>query len=155
MPVDVILVLGLSAGVIGLAFWRGGKPEMAGAAIVTLGWLADFLNILWGGPSDFSSFSISRFLIDLAEFSLILALALYANRVWPMFAAAAQLVAIAGSLAVWASGGEGMQVAYWAVTQLPLFGHLAALALGTFFHTRRRGIIGPYRDWRGTHSPAL
>jgi len=148
MPVDVILVLGLSAGITGFAFWRGGKPEIAGAAIVALGWCVDFLSSLWTGPIGFSSFSSSRFAIDVVEFVLLLAVALSANRVWPIFAAAAQLVAVAGSLAVWKSGAQGMQVAYWAVTQLPLFGQLAALAIGTILHLRRQAIIGLYRDWR-------
>jgi hypothetical protein len=151
MPVDVILVLGLSASVIGFAFWRGGKPEMLGAVIVALNLCIDPVVRAWAGQWDFSAFSTSRFLVDLVEFGLLFSLALHANRVWPIFSAASQLVAVAGSLAVLKSGG-GMQVAYWAVTQLPLFGQLAALAFGTYFHLRRREVIGPYRDWRVAYS---
>jgi len=151
MSVDVLLVFGLSAGVVSVALWRGGKPEIAGATILALGWFADFLAALWGASGGFSDFSSTRFVIDLVEFVLLLGLALSANRVWPIFSAAAQLVAVAGSLAVWGSGGAGMQVAYWAVTQLPLFGQLAALTLGTLFHLRRQAVIGPYRAWRVAH----
>ena len=151
MPVDVILVLGLSAGVIGFAIWRGSKPEMVGGVIVALNICIDLVVREWVGQWDFSTFSSSRFGVDLLEFGLLLSLALSANRVWPIFSAAAQLVAVAGSLAVLASKG-GMQIAYWAVTQLPLFGQLAALALGTFFHLRRQAVVGPYRDWRVAYS---
>ena len=150
MPVDLLLVLLLSSGVIGFASLRGGKPEVLGAMIVALNMCIDLAIGQWVGRWDFSAFSSSRFLIDLFEFGLLLLLALRANRVWPIFSAAAQLVAVAGSLAVLGSDG-GMQVAYWAVTQLPLFGQLAALALGTFWHMRRQAAIGPYRDWRVSH----
>lgn len=151
MPVDVILVLGLSTGVIGFAFWRGSKPEIFGAVIVALNLCIGLVVSEWIGQWDFSIFSRSRFLIDLVEFGLLFFLALNANRVWPIFSAAAQLVAVAGSLAVWGSKG-GMQIAYWAVTQLPLFGQLAALAFGTYFHWRRQAAVGPYRDWRVAYS---
>jgi hypothetical protein len=147
VPVDVILVLGLSTGIIAWAFSRGSKPEKLGAAIVALNMCIDLAVRLWVGRWDFSAFSGSRFSIDLLEFGLLLLLALTANRVWPIFSAAAQMVAVGGSLAVWGSDG-GMEVAYWAVTQSPLFGQLAALALGTFFHSRRQAVVGPYRDWR-------
>ena len=137
--------------VIGFAFWRGSKPEMLGALIVALDVAIDLVLRQWLGPWDFSAFSSSRFAIDLVEFGLLLSLALSANRVWPIFSAAAQLVAVAGSLAVWGSKG-GMQVAYWAVTQSPLLGQLAALAIGTLFHLRRQAVVGSYRDWRVARS---
>ena len=151
MGVDVILVLGLSAALIGFAFGRGSTPEKFGAAVVALNLSTDLLVRQWVGGWNFSTFSTGRFLMDLVEFGLLLSLAYKANRVWPIFSAACQLVAVAGSLAVWQSNG-GMQVAYWAVTQLPLFGQLIALALGTFFHWRREAVIGPYRDWRVAYS---
>ena len=147
MPVDVIIVLGLSTGVIAFAMWRGSKPELLGAAIVALNMCIDLAVREWVGRWDFNDFNLSRFLIDLVEFGLLLSLALHANRVWPIFSAAAQLVAVAGSLAV-LGATEGNEIAYWAVTQLPLFGQLAALAVGTFFHLRRQAVVGPYRDWR-------
>lgn len=137
--------------VIGFAFRRGGKPERLGAAIVGLNICIDLVVRQWVGAWDFSTFSSSRFLIDLVEFGLLFFLAYNANRVWPIFSAAAQLVAVGGSLAVLQSKG-GMQIAYWAVTQLPLLGQLVALALGTFFHLRREAVIGPYRDWRVAYS---
>jgi len=151
MPTDVLLVLLLSACAIGFAVWRGGRPEIIGAAILALNLCIDLAVGEWFGGWDFSRFSTTRFAVDLFEFSLLFVLALKANRVWPIFSAAAQVVAVAGSLAVLGSKG-GMQVAYWAVTQLPLFVQLAALGIGTAFHFRRQAVIGPYRNWRGALS---
>jgi len=151
MPFDVLVVLGLSAAIIGFAVRRGGQPEKFGAAVIALNLCIDLAVRQWAGRWDFTAFSTTRFVIDLAEFGLLFFLAMNANRVWPIFSAAAQLVAIGGSLAVLRSDG-GMQVAYWAVTQLPLFGQLAALMIGTFLHSRRQAVIGPYRDWRVAHS---
>ena len=150
MPVDLFLVLGLSTGIIGFAFWHGGKPEVFGAAIVALNLCIEIVVRHWIGRWGFSDFSSSRFLRDLSEFGLLFLLALRANRVWPIFSAATQLVAVGGSIAVWGSK-EGMQISYWAVTQLPLFGQLAALTTGTYLHMRRLAVIGPYRDWRIEH----
>jgi hypothetical protein len=124
---------------------------MLGAAIVALNLSIDLVVRQWMGRWDFTAFSTSRFLIDLAELGLLLALALSANRVWPIFSAATQMVAVAGSLAVWGSKG-GNQMAYWAVTQMPLFGQLAALAIGTLFHMRRQAVVGRYRDWCQAYS---
>lgn len=152
MPVDVVLVLGFSTGVICFAYWRGSWPEKSGAAIISLNIAIDLIARGLLGEWNFSSFSFSRFLIDLIEFGLLLYLALSANRIWPIFSAAAQLVAVAGSLAVLGTGG-GMQVAYWAVTQMPLFVQLVALGLGTYFHIRRRQVLGLYRDWRTMAPP--
>lgn len=147
MPVDLFFVVGLSTGIIGFAFWRGSRPELLGGLILALNICFDLAVRTWAGRPDFSDFNTSRFVIDLVELGLLLLLALNANRVWPIFSAAAQLVAVAGSLAVMGTRG-GMQLAYWAVTQMPLFAQLAALALGTFLHMRREAAVGPYRDWR-------
>jgi hypothetical protein len=149
--VDVIVVLSLSIGVVVFAFRRGSTPEKLGAAIVALNMCIDLLVREFAGGWDFSAFSSSRFLIDVLELGLLIALTLSANRVWPIFSAATQMVAVAGNLAVWWSA-EGMQLAYWAVTQMPLFGQIAALALGTYFHAQRQAVIGPYRDWRVAYS---
>ena len=154
MPVDVALVLSLSTGVILFAYLRGSTPEKLGATIVALNMCVDLLLRQLHGGWDFSAFNSSRFLIDVTELCLLLALALRANRVWPIFSAATQMVAVAGNLAVWGSGG-GMQLAYWAVTQMPLFGQIAALATGTYLHVRRQAVVGPYRDWRIPRSSRL
>jgi hypothetical protein len=151
VPVDVALVLGLSTGVIIFAFRQGSTPEKLGAVIVALNMCIDLLvRELYGGW-DFTAFSSSRLLIDVTELGLLLALALSANRVWPIFSAATQMVAVAGNLAAWGTSG-GMQLAYWAVTQMPLFGQIAALAVGTYLHVRRQAVVGRYRDWRIAYS---
>lgn len=147
MSVDLILVLGLSTGIIGFAVWRGSKPEWAGAAIIALDIVIDFLARALGDQWEFDAFSSRRLVTDTVEFGLLFALALNANRVWPIFSAASQMAAVGGNLAA-AGNPDGNEIAHWAVTQLPLFGELAALALGTAFHSRRQAAVGPYRDWR-------
>jgi uncharacterized membrane protein len=70
-----------------------------------------------------------------------------ANRTWPLWAAAFQVVAMSGHLAV-ALHPEGMRRAYWAITQLPQYGQLAALLIGAAAHARRVRTVGAYRSWR-------
>lgn len=147
MPLDLALVLGLSAAVVGFAVRYGSTPERLGALLIILNLSVDLLVKALVGEWDFARFSNVRFAVDIGEFCLIFALAFRANRVWTIFSAASQLVAVGGSIAVMKSSG-GNQIAYWAITQLPLFGQLAALTLGTAAHRRRKAAIGPYRDWR-------
>ena len=68
---------------------------------------------------------------------------------WPLWAAAAQLICVAGHAAVLISP-EGMRRAYWAMTQVPPYIQLTALFLGAVWHARRFERIGPYRSWRYT-----
>jgi hypothetical protein len=85
--------------------------------------------------------------LDGCELVAIFRLALRANRMWPLWAAAAQLICVSGHVAVFVSP-EGMRRAYWALTQLPQYIQLIALVLGAVAHARRFDRIGPYRSWR-------
>jgi len=153
MTFDGVLVIGLAMVIIGLAVSKGSQPERIGAGILGLSIVADLWVLALVGDWNFSVFSRSRLIIDLVELGLLLALALGANRVWPLFSAASQLLAVAGNLAVFGSE-PGMEMAYWAVTQSPIFVQLFALGVGTLCHIRREAVIGNYRDWSASNPRA-
>lgn len=115
MQTDVVVVLLLSASLALLALIRGGKPERICAAIIAFGMVADRLSQISFGSADFVRFSSPRLTLDTIQFAGFLYIALYANRLWPIWVAAAQTVAITGSLAplVYHSGHTQ---AYWAMT---------------------------------------
>jgi len=79
--------------------------------------------------------------------------ALRANRGWPLFVSAAQVLIVTGHLAkVW--DVAVVRTAYWAVTQVPFLFQLAVLAAGTLAHMARRRHIGRYHSWRPPTPPA-
>ena len=71
-----------------------------------------------------------------------------ANRIWPLWAAAAQLMTFSGHIVVADRARAGCNRAYWAMTQLPPYIQLFALVCGAAFHARRFRRIGHYRSWR-------
>lgn len=147
MSPQVVLIVGLVSSAGLLAFRRGGPPERLAAAII-VGWVGvDAIYHLLFGPSNFDTVDPVHVVLDSAELAAIVTLSLRANRVWPLFAAAAQLICVTGHFAVLAEP-SGMRRAYWAMTQLPQYIQLTALLLGAAAHMRRERVIGPYRSWR-------
>ena len=147
MPVEVLVSLGLFAAAGAYAWRRGGPPERIAAKIIVLWILVDVTYHLLFGPSGFRTVDPAHLVIDGAELAAIVWLALQANRVWPLFAAAAQLITFLGHIVVLIEPG-GMTLAYWTITQLPPFVQLFALVCGAAFHSRRYRRIGHYRSWR-------
>lgn len=145
LPSVLILALVLSSGVI--AYRNGGPPEKLAAAII-VGWIAAHtVRYLLAGPATYIEVDPFHLTLDTIELLAITLLALRANRVWPLFAAAAQLICVIGHVSAIIEPG-GMRRAYWAITQLPQYIQLTALLLGTVAHTRRERRRGAYRSWR-------
>jgi hypothetical protein len=129
-----------------VAVARGGPPERLAAGIIVCWIMADAAYHLAFGPSGFARVDPVHLVLDGVELVAIVWLALRANRMWPMWAAAAQLICVSGHMALFIE--PGMQRAYWAMTQLPQYIQLTALVLGAVAHARRFERIGPYRSWR-------
>jgi hypothetical protein len=130
-----------------LGYRRGGPPERL-AAMIIVGWIiADAIYHLLFGPSGFDKVDPVHVVLDGAELAAIMWLALSANRTWPLWAAAAQVICVLGHVAV-LLGQPGMRQAYWAMTQLPQYVQLTALIIGATAHTRRVRLMGRYRSWR-------
>lgn len=149
MAIEVILALALFFAAGSVAAIRGGPPERLAAAIIICWIVIDVSYHLVFGPSGFERVDPVHLVLDGGELIVIVWLALRANRMWPLWAAAAQLVCVTGHVAVLISP-EGMRRAYWAMTQLPPYIQLVALFLGAVAHSRRFARIGPYRSWRYT-----
>ena len=145
LQMALVISLVLAAGLV--AFWRGGPPERLAAAIIVAWILVDAGYHLLFGPSGFERVDPVHLVLDGAELVAIMALALRANRMWPLWAAAAQLICVSGHVAIFVQP-TGMRRAYWAMTQLPQYVQLIALLLGAAAHQRRARRWGEYRSWR-------
>ena len=147
MPVEIGATLVVFLVVGALALRLGGPPEQYAVGII-VGWLLVSLTYqAIAGPASFGRVDPVRFALDGAELVAIFALALRANRMWPLWAAAAQLICVSGHIAAFIEPG-GMRRAYWVMTQMPPFIQVMALLLGAFAHAARSKRIGPYRSWR-------
>lgn len=131
-----------------LARYKGGPPEQFASALL-LGWiLVDALYHKLFGPSGFTYVDPVHVVFDGTELAAITWLALRANRIWPLWAAAASLITFSGHLAMMARP-SGLNQAYWAMSAVPQFIQLAACLLGIVAHQRRLKKLGrPYRSWR-------
>ncbi len=147
MAVEVILALALVFVAAFVALARGGPPERLAAGIIVCWIIADVSYHVMFGPSGFEKVDPVHLVLDGGELIAINWLALRANRMWPLWAAAAQLICVAGHVVLFIEP-DGMRRAYWAMTQLPPYIQLTALILGAVAHARRYERIGPYRSWR-------
>lgn len=116
-------------------------------AIIAIWVVVDQCYHLLVAPPIFSHLDLFHVVVDGIAFLGMLRLALAANRIWPLWMAAAQLVVLLGHFAA-LTMPDGMQRAYWAMTQLPIAIQIVALALGILCHQFRLRRIGAYSDWR-------
>lgn len=146
MEAYVIIVALLTALIVLYAMIKGSHPERWVAVIIITGVVFDRIMWIIIGPRPFEHFDTTRLSMDFTQLVLFLAIALRANRLYPLGIASTQLLAIIGSIAALVVQ-EGWNQAYWAMTQLPLFFQLALLAGGTHAHRLRVAKIGNYNSW--------
>jgi hypothetical protein len=146
MSLHFAAVTFVTALVLAFVWLRGGVPERWGAGIVAARYAVDpVYHWAWAGAT-FYVMDPGHAVIDSLMLAALVWLALRSNRVWPVWTAAGALIAVLGH-AMMLAGKDGMQPAYWAMTNIPHFVQLFALLLGAIFHHWRMRFIGPYRDW--------
>ena len=136
-----LLVLSVSA-----AFLKGGAPEREGAAVIIAA-----LALEWVGrafvPPQFNSIYPVALIIDALATVSFGALALYARRVWPIWATALQILSLTSHFA------QGIEPShpgiYITMKSGPTLAVLVVLLLGTFFHRRRLRQFGRDPAWMG------
>ena len=127
--------------------WGDGPEKASGAWILTLplGELA-YHGIL-GPEYQTSSTDFGHFAMNSAIAAGFLAIALKANRRYPLWLAAFQLVSVFGHF-VRIPMRDLDGAAYLILVTAPSYCLIATLAIGIFRHHRRKAIFGEYRSWR-------
>lgn len=142
--------------VLALAIWRwGAGPErvLIGLFIATMVAPYHLFELLGLGNAVFGPFAWVYIAIDLFAGLAFVAVALQANRNYPLWVAGFQLVAL-GAHAVRGMVDTVSPLAYLILAIGPSYCQLVLIFAGFVRHTIRERQFGPYRAWRG-NSPAV
>lgn len=149
---QILFFILLSAAVASGWLW-GGLPERIGAVFhLALASIQGTLYILL--PPSFLSVDTLALGIDCLGLLAFGWLALRANRFWPIWAAAFQLVSLAGHFARWVQM-EIEPLAYVILKSYPTAFGLVVLLIGVLLHQtrlRRYGIDHPWAHWVSARS---
>lgn len=138
----IIVFNALLIAACGYAAIAGGAPERATAAVFLIAAAATYV----APYRRFHEIETLLFLIDLAALVALAAIAARADRFWPLYVSALQLLALGihgvkayqPSLVYWMYGGASGKIAY------PM---VALLAIGVLRHRRRLHSAGSDPDW--------
>jgi hypothetical protein len=149
-----IEVLHITSAVLALAIWRwGAAPErwLIGLFIVTM--IVPYYVAPWLGsePLMFGPYAWAYVGLDLLATIGFMAIALNANRNYPLWVAGFQLVAV-GAHAVRGLGDMVSPFAYLLLAAGPSYCQLLLIGAGFIRHARRERRFGTYRDWRVTRT---
>lgn len=127
------------------AWLRGAAPERVGATILAIGSTLS-LAALSNPAGRFGSVESGILLIDLATSFAFVILALRAERYWPLWVAALQIIGTAGHAVKLVDAGT-IPLAYAFIMAFWSYPMLALIALGTWRHQRRLARNGVDPSW--------
>ena len=130
------------------AWFRGDAPERL-ATLVLPGMIAlDIVNQLTlARNTAFETVEIGDLAIDGLALIAFAALAIMANRIYPLWLLGAQLIAVMMHFVRDISAGMEGGV-YFILTRAPSYIQMVALLAGVYCHRRRIARYGSYRPWR-------
>lgn len=130
---------------VGFALWKGGPPERLGAAVLlAMAVIQPMAHLVL--PLRFDRFDVVGFVVDLMAFVGMTAIALYADRMWPLWTAALQLLACAAHVVRLLSIDIRL-LTYGTMKGWPTFAALFVLVVGTAMHRRRLRRRGSDPSW--------
>ena len=132
------------------AFWAGGWPERVGAAAYALSVAATHV-ILTAQHSRWLNVETGVFIVDAIVFLAFVAIALRADRYWPIWVSAFLGLGVLGHLGRLA-GPDVLWWAYAVVLTIWSYPILALIALGSFLHRQKTTGTNPGRSWSSSSS---
>lgn len=143
MRIGIFLLLQLATCTY--AMWRGGAPERI-VAILMLAAVSAGLGLSMIVPARFNGVETGIVIIDCVMLAILLAVALYAERFWPIWMTGLQAVAVAAHLAKMVSPAV-IPWAYAAMLAFWSYPMMAILVVGTWRHRQRMAAYGADRSW--------
>ena len=126
---------------------KGDEPERMVAIILVATFVFDIANHLIFGDPTWFEVNPGHFVIDMWAFLTLTWVALKANRGWPLWSSATQLIVVIAHFAKLFEIDEARR-SYWVMTQVPALMQLVVLIIGTYAHAARQRRIGRYAAWR-------
>jgi hypothetical protein len=136
-----------------LALARGAAPErVLSGALVSMFVLDRVYHLAVGGSLVWHRTDLGHLGIDIFVMAAAWFVAVRANRVYPLWIGAAQIIALSAH-AYRFSMSEINRFAYDAMQITPSYVQLAAMTLGLGFHMWRQRKLGSYPSWRSSFIP--
>jgi len=136
--------------VLAAAFVWGAGPEKACASAFAYMFLIDLpLRWILGPGRHYSSIDDGTLFIDITAAAMFVAIALQANRMYPLWLAALQLISLASHL-IRGIDRLMLPLAYSVMNIAPSYLELIIIVGGIVCHVRREKRYGPYRSWRNS-----
>ncbi|HKT86694.1 MAG TPA: hypothetical protein VJQ77_11495 [Novosphingobium sp.] len=144
------IVLGFYFFLFLLSLAKGAAPERICAGILLIIPFIDQLHHqALGGSIIYREVDLGHMLIDVLVFCSLLTVALHANRVYPLWLGAAQIIAVITHF-YRMSLPDIDQFAYQEMQVMSAYIQIAAITLGLWCHVARRKRHGSYPSWRRT-----
>ena len=125
---------------------RGGTPELLGGTIIGVASLLTFAALLVNMADLYRSVEMGVFVVDVMALVAFIALALRADRLWPLCVTALHIVGTAGH-AVKLVDPQILPYAYAFALRFWGYPMIALLVLGTWNHQRRLARFGVDKSW--------
>lgn len=138
-----------------VAAWRwGAAPERICTAAIVFINLGDRLyHAIVDRGTLYGSVDLGHLFIDVVAATLFIGVALWANRIYPLWLSAFQLVSVVSHFAR-EMDTKLVRSAYGLMTYGPYYFILLILATAIWMHARRVKRFGPYRSWRTSSNPS-
>ena len=136
-----------------LSMLRGAAPErLLSGTMVAMFVLDRGYHALAGGSVVWHRTNLGHVAIDIFVMAVVGRIAVRANRVYPLWIGAAQIIALSAHVYRF-SVIEINRYAYDMMQITPSYIQLTALTLGLAFHMWRQKKLGSYPSWRSSFSP--
>lgn len=136
---------------VALAIWQGGSPERLAALVILLMALLQFLGSSIFGRQ-FAVVDLVSLSVDVVGLVGMTAIAFFANRYWPLWTSAMQLLSCVSHLGREISG-KVEPLVYAVLKTGPTFIVLIILLLGTLLHWRRQRKFAQDPSWIASFRP--
>lgn len=148
--INFVLVGALSAAVLR---WGAGPERICMTTLFAVTFGDPVYHYLVERAPIYGSVDIGHLVIDVGVAVVFVAVALRANRVYPLWLAAFQLVSVLSHFAREVTDSFP-KLAYGLMTYGPFYIILAIMTGGLIFHAKRTKYLGPYRSWRSSSIPS-
>lgn len=133
--------------------WGAGPERSCVAALVFMNLGELVYHGIFAKPAIYASVDLVHLFLDVSVAAIFIGVALQANRLYPLWLAAFQLISVISHFTREMSAAVG-KIPYAILSQAPYYLVLGVLAGGIWRHAVRTRRRGPYRSWRISSNPS-